>query len=158
MAGISLSIEQRVNDLYRDLDRIQQRAVRPALNAGIRHTVRRTATETKRDTAREIGVPQKYIKRRIRWWNYGIRYLAGKVWIGYSKKLGVNAIKNANKALAERHKEFGTPVFQMKLKSGAIICAQRKGSSKYKTAEPKIDYEKPALKHIERLMRAPRLI
>lgn len=141
VAGIEIKITQRYEQLLRDLNTLQRRAVRPALNLTLSELIRRIRTRTVRGISSETQIPQKHFRKKIRGYNYGVRQLRAKAWIGLRKRVRVSQVAGMTAAKAERWKRHGPPVFKTKAKSGKTLFLQREGRPRYDIEEPAVNIE-----------------
>ena len=125
----------------RDLNTMQARAVRPALNLTLSEITRRTRTDTTRKISSYTQIPQKHFRKKVRGYNYGVRQLRSKLWIGLKRRVRVSSVAGMNVAKATRWKRFGPPVFKTKAKSGHTIYIQREGSGRYPVEEPQVELD-----------------
>lgn len=144
-----MNIKGDVKEITRHLDKTQRWVLPQAVPAAINKAGAKINTLTRREISKQLGIPQKHFKSRVKLYRATRRNWASKNWIGLKTKIPVaNVFKSSNKQITYAkglHKVPADRVFAATMpKTGHQGVFYRKGSKRLPIQEVVIDLSQVA--------------
>lgn len=131
--SVSIKIEN-IKPLNKIIDDLAKQYPKEAQRA-VNKTAQRSATRTRRDLAKAVGLPQKEIKKRVKYFKAGKGRKSASVWVGTKSGIPLGRVGGARSSLSGVLKAGRNKVqtFRAKMPSGYIGQFVRKPGAKHKT-------------------------
>lgn len=138
-----IDIQGDVKSLTKELDRIQRRVIPAAVPAALNKTMDRINTRIVKGVSKDLGIAQKYIRKRAKKYPANRRKWESKNWIGTKVKIPVSSIYKSKRGQLKYIKgKTRVPLnrlFHAKMPSGHEGIFYRKGKSRLPIQEVMID-------------------